>query len=744
MGVYEKFKYPGVNLKVAMEMGLKEDEYKNACDILGREPNYIELGVITAMWSEHCSYKSSKKHLKKFPTEAEWVVQGPGENAGIIEVDGDICACFKVESHNHPSYIEPYQGAATGVGGILRDVFTMGARPVCAMNSLRFGPLNNDESVHLLEGVVSGIAGYGNCFGVPTVGGEIYFHETYQKNPLVNAFALGLVDRDKIFYAKAEGKGNPIIYVGAKTGKDGIHGATMASEEFSEESESKRPNVQIGDPFKEKLLLEACLELMQKDYVVGIQDMGAAGLSSSSFEMASKSGTGVLLDLDKVPVREQNMNPYEIMLSESQERMLLVAKKGFEDKVKEIFAKWDLEAEVIGEVTNDGYVRLRWKNEEVALLPARELADDAPVYDRRYAEPKEHKEIINYNVYENIPDPGNYAALLARMLSNPNIASKRWIYSQYDHMVQTNTVFLPGSDAALLRIKGSRKAIAVSSDCNSRYCYINPYVGGKVSVVESALNVAVTGARPRAISNCLNFGNPEKENIMWQFVRATDGMADACRALNTPVVSGNVSFYNETLSVGVLPTPTIVMVGVLDDIENRVPSFFTRRGSNILLIGDFNPKIGGSEYLYKIHGMLKGDVQDVDLERCSSIIDAMVEMASEKLILSAHDVSDGGLAIAVSEMCFKDNIGVQINIDKPIRTDELLFGECIPLVIAEVDDSSIGKVEEKLSAAGINYLNIGKTESDAITIMHNSKVVIDEKVASAEEVYMESIEELIK
>ncbi|TYB32595.1 MAG: phosphoribosylformylglycinamidine synthase subunit PurL, partial [Flexistipes sinusarabici] len=532
MGVYEKFKYPGVNLKVAMEMGLKEDEYKNACDILGREPNYIELGVITAMWSEHCSYKSSKKHLKKFPTEAEWVIQGPGENAGIIEVDGNICACFKVESHNHPSYIEPYQGAATGVGGILRDVFTMGARPVCAMNSLRFGPLNNDESVHLLDGVVSGIAGYGNCFGVPTVGGEIYFHETYQKNPLVNAFALGLVDRDKIFYAKAEGKGNPIIYVGAKTGKDGIHGATMASEEFSEESESKRPNVQIGDPFREKLLLEACLELMQTDYIVGIQDMGAAGLSSSSFEMASKSGTGVELDLERVPVRETGMTPYEIMLSESQERMLLIAQKGYENKIKEIFDKWDLDAEVIGKVTDDGFVRLNWNSEEVASLPAKSLADDAPVYDRKYAEPESQRQIKDFDP-ASIDDPGGYPAILARMLSNPNIASKRWVYRQYDHMVQTNTVFLPGSDSALLRVKGSKKGISVSSDCNGRYCFVDPYEGGKAAVLESALNVAVSGARPKAVSDCLNFGNPEKEGVMWQFVKSTDGMGEACKALNT-------------------------------------------------------------------------------------------------------------------------------------------------------------------------------------------------------------------
>ena len=743
MGVYEKFKYPGVNLKVAMEMGLKEDEYKNACDILGREPNYIELGVITAMWSEHCSYKSSKKHLKKFPTEAEWVVQGPGENAGIIEVDGDICACFKVESHNHPSYIEPYQGAATGVGGILRDVFTMGARPVCAMNSLRFGPLNNDESVHLLEGVVSGIAGYGNCFGVPTVGGEIYFHETYQKNPLVNAFALGLVDRDKIFYAKAEGKGNPIIYVGAKTGKDGIHGATMASEEFSEESESKRPNVQIGDPFKEKLLLEACLELMQTDYIVGIQDMGAAGLSSSSFEMASKSGTGVNLDLERVPVRETGMTPYEIMLSESQERMLLIAKKGFEDKVKEIFDKWDLDAEVIGKVTDDGFVRLNWHGEEVASLPAESLADDAPVYDRKYAEPEAQKQIRNFDP-NSIDDPGGYPAILARMLSNPNIASKRWVYRQYDHMVQTNTVFLPGSDSALLRVKGSKKGIAVSSDCNGRYCFVDPYEGGKAAVLESALNVAVSGARPKAVSDCLNFGNPEKEGVMWQFVRSTDGMSDACKVLNTPVVSGNVSFYNETESKAILPTPTVVMVGVLDDINKRIPSFFRKRGSNIIIAGNFNPDISASEYLYKIHNRLEGSISEIDLQLGSRLIDFLTEAAEKGIILSAHDVSDGGLSVCLAEMCFKEGIGASVNINRDIRTDELLFGESMPLVLLEVDDFHLKGVESLLGNNNILFEKIGKTDGDSLIIRHNGHLVIDEKVEAAAEVYNESLGELMQ
>lgn len=743
MGIYEEFKYPKVDIASAVEMGLTEDEYNNACEILGREPNYIELGVITAMWSEHCSYKSSKKHLKKFPTEAEWVVQGPGENAGIIEVDGNICACFKVESHNHPSYIEPSQGAATGVGGILRDVFTMGARPVCAMNSLRFGPLSNDESLHLLEGVVSGIAGYGNCFGVPTVGGEIYFHETYQKNPLVNAFALGLVEKDKIFYAKAEGEGNPIIYVGAKTGKDGIHGATMASEEFSKESESKRPNVQIGDPFKEKLLLEACLELMQTDYVVGIQDMGAAGLSSSSFEMASKSGTGILLNLEKVPVRETGMTPYEIMLSESQERMLLIAKKGYEDKVKEIFAKWDLDAEVIGKVTGDGLVRLIWHKEEVASLPAKALADDAPVYDRKYAEPETQKILKDFS-QNSVGDPGGYPVILARMLSNPNIASKKWIYTQYDHMVQTNTVFLPGSDAALLRVKGSKKAIAVSSDSNGRYCFVNPYEGGKAAVLESALNVAVSGARPKAVSDCLNFGNPEKEGVMWQFVKATDGMSEACKMLETPVVSGNVSLYNETESKAILPTPTVVMVGVLDDIDKRVPSFFTKRGSNIIAVGNFNPKLNASEYLYKIHNKMQGDIEEINLELGGKIIDFLVSAAKDALILSAHDVSDGGLSVCLAEMCFGGNAGAEISIDKEIRTDEVLFGECMPLVLVEVDDFSKKKVEILLENNHIPFEILGKTAGDLIRIRHNGELVIDEKVEAAAEVYNESIGELMK
>ncbi|MEF3255183.1 MAG: phosphoribosylformylglycinamidine synthase subunit PurL, partial [Deferribacterales bacterium] len=661
MSIYDKFKYPEVNVEAAKSMGLKPEEFELAKQILGRTPNYIELGVISAMWSEHCSYKSSKIQLKKFPTSAPWVVQGPGENAGIIEIDGDLCVCFKIESHNHPSYIEPYQGAATGVGGILRDVFTMGARPVAAMNSLRFGKLDNNETKHILEGVVAGIAGYGNCFGVPTVGGEAFFHECYQKNPLVNAFALGLVKKDKIFYAKAEGVGNLIIYVGAKTGRDGIHGATMASEEFSSDDTSKRPNVQIGDPFKEKLLLEACLELMENKYIIGIQDMGAAGLTSSSFEMASRAGNGVKLYLDKVPVREKDMTPYEIMLSESQERMLIVANKKYEKKIKAVFEKWDLDAEVIGVVTDDGYVRLFWEGEEVACLEAAPLSDKAPVYDRPYSKPSYVDELRRFDI-NSLPEPDDYNAILMKMFESPNIASKEYIYEQYDHMVQTNTVVLPGSDAAVIRIKESKKGIAMSSDCNGRYCYLDPFLGGLQTVVEACRNVAMSGARPLAITDCLNFGNPEKPEIMWQFVNAIDGMSSACKRLEVPVVSGNVSFYNETDGKGIYPTPTVVAVGVINDVKNVVTSYFKQFESLIYLVGSNRGEIGGGEYLNHIHGIVAGKVPEVDLYYEKDLIDFMEEAASKRVISAAHDVSDGGLAVAITEMTFQNNIGVEVNL----------------------------------------------------------------------------------
>jgi phosphoribosylformylglycinamidine synthase len=724
MSVYESFGYPEVTFEIAREMGMTEDEFNLAKKILGRNPNYIEVGIISSMWSEHCSYKSSKIHLKKFPTEAEWVIQGPGENAGIIEIDDDICACFKVESHNHPSYIEPYQGAATGVGGILRDIFTMGARPVAAMDSLRFGKLNNDETKYIVNGVVAGIAGYGNCFGVPTIGGETFFHQCYQKNPIVNAFALGLVKKERIFLAKAEGENNPIIYVGAKTGRDGIHGATMASEEFSSDSESKRPNVQIGDPFKEKLLLEACLELMKTDYIVGIQDMGAAGLTSSSFEMASKSGSGVVLDLDKVPVREKGMTPYEIMLSESQERMLMVVKKGYESKVKEIFDKWDLEVSVIGKVTSDGYVRLNWNNEEIACIPAKPLSDDAPIYDRPYRKPNSQKKLNDF-MSSDIECPENLQDVFLKMLSSPNIASKRWIFKQYDHMVRTNTIILPGSDAAMIRIKESNKGIAMSSDCNSRYCYLNPYEGGIQAVVEAARNVAVSGARPKAITNCLNFGNPEKSDIMWQFIKSVEGMAKACKELNTPVVSGNVSLYNETEGNAIYPTPVVVMVGVIDNVENRLESSFKEFDSIIFLVGKTKDELGGSEYLEYIHGIVKGEPPEVDLKHEKKLIDFMIEGANGKIFLSAHDVSEGGVAVALAEMCLKNRVGAIVDLKSPYREDIAMFSESQGRVIVEVSKNNLEKMLSLLQKYSLDFEIIGKTDIKRLEISNCGFTLVD-------------------
>lgn len=738
--MYDTFRYPEVTAEAARGMGLKPEEFEHAKKIIGRTPNYIELGIFSAMWSEHCSYKSSRIHLAKLPTKAPWVVQGPGENAGIIEVDGDICACFKVESHNHPSYIEPFQGAATGVGGIMRDVFTMGARPVASMNSLRFGKIDNEKTRSIFEGVVAGISFYGNCFGVPTVGGEVFFNDCYAGNPLVNAFSLGLVNKDKIFLAKAEGEGNPVIYVGAKTGRDGIHGATMASEEFSAESESKRPNVQIGDPFKEKLLLEACLELMKEDWVVGIQDMGAAGLTSSSFEMGAQSG--VVLDLDKVPTREKGMTPYEIMLSESQERMLMVVRKGSEDKVKAIFDKWDLDAEVIGHVATDGYVRLRWQGEEVAALPAAPLSSEAPKYDRPYAR-GEYMDELNKPV--DVKEPDHLKGVLLKLLAAPNIASKRWVYTQYDHMVRVGTTVLPGSDASVIRIPDSKKGIALSADCNSRICRLDPRTGGMAAVAESARNVAVSGARPRAFTNCLNFGNPEKADIMWQFVEAVEGMADAGKALDTPVVSGNVSLYNETEGKGIYPTPTIVMVGVIDDVEKAVTSTFKLEGSSIFLLGENTDEIGGSEYLSIIHGIEKGTPPKIDLAKEKSLINLLVEAAEKSLMLSAHDTAEGGLAVALAEMCFGEKqMGVRINLEDDMRTDHLLFAETQGRVIAEVGGLNSAAFEKLAEKHGVKCTQIGTVEGAHIVIKHQGRTVIKAEVQEAADKFLNTIGEWMK
>lgn len=741
--VYDTFKYPEVDENIARSMGLKKSEYDFAIEIIGRKPNYIEIGIISSMWSEHCSYKSSRIHLKKLPTKAPWVVQGPGENAGIIEIDGDICACFKVESHNHPSYIEPYQGAATGVGGILRDVFTMGARPVACLNSLRFGELDNDETRRILEGVVSGIAGYGNCFGVPTVGGEVFFDECYQKNPLVNAFALGIVKKSGIFLAKAEGVGNPIIYVGAKTGRDGIHGATMASEEFSKDSQSKRPNVQIGDPFKEKLLLEACLELMKNDFLVGIQDMGAAGLTSSSFEMASNSGSGVKLYLDKVPMREKGMTPYEIMLSESQERMLMIAKKGYERNVLDIFEKWDLDAAVIGEVTADGFVRLFWHHEEVAVLPAEPLSSKAPIYERAFAKPDYIDKLRNFDA-KDLPLPKNLNDVLLDLLNSPNIASKEWIYEQYDHMVRTDTVVLPGSDSSVVRIKESKKGIAMSSDCNPRYCYVNPRGGAALAVVEAARNVAMSGGIPKAITNCLNFGNPEKPEIMWQFKEAIEGISEACEKLNTPVVSGNVSFYNETEGNGIYPTPTIVMVGVVEDASKCVKSHFTGYGNHIIILGKNRYHIGATEYLKRCHNIISGDAPEIDYNHEVSVIKFMSEAAGNSLVESAHDVSEGGLAVALAEMTFNNGIGCEVNLNEDVRNDFVLFGETPGMCILEVKDANLNTVQNLLDKYGLVYSKAGKTLGEFIKIYNKGALLIEQDLFVAKYVYENSIKGRMK
>ena len=569
---------------------LTKDEYENILNILGREPNMLEIGIFSSMWSEHCSYKSSKKYLNGFPTKAPWVIQGPGENAGVIDVGDGMAAVFKMESHNHPSFIEPYQGAATGVGGILRDVFTMGARPVANMNSLRFGNVtNNDDTSHhqryLVRGVVAGIGGYGNCMGVPTIGGETFFDESYNGNILVNAFTLGLAKSDEIFYGRAEGIGNPVVYVGSKTGRDGLGGAVMASDSFTEANKSLRPTVQVGDPFAEKLLLEACLELFKTDYIVGIQDMGAAGLTSSSFEMAGRSGSGMIMHLDKVPAREEGMQPFEFMLSESQERMLICAKKGYEDKVVEIFRKWDLNAEIIGEVTNTGHMELFWHGEKVADMPVQPVSEQAPIYDRPTQEPAYLASIKNTTIND-FAKVDNQKAF-DTLLNSVEVSDKSWIFDQYDSTVQTNTIKAPGSlDASVIRIKENGKALSMSSDCNPRYNYIDPKMGAAAAVAESGRNVAMSGARPLAITDCLNYGNPENPEVMWQFAQGCYGIKEACAKLNTPVVSGNVSLYNETNGIGVFPTPAIVMVGLNDDANKTLPSSFQNEDASLYLIGD--------------------------------------------------------------------------------------------------------------------------------------------------------------
>jgi phosphoribosylformylglycinamidine synthase len=708
------------------EHGLSPDEFERIRQILGRDPNYLELGIFSVMWSEHCSYKSSRVHLRKFPTSGPRVVQGPGENAGVISVGDGWLAAFKMESHNHPSFIEPYQGAATGVGGILRDIFTMGARPIASLDSLRFGSLDAPRMKYLVDGVVRGISGYGNCIGVPTVGGETSFHSSYDGNILVNVFALGIAREGGIFKGEAKGVGNPVIYVGSKTGRDGIHGATMASAEFDEESEQKRPTVQVGDPFTEKLLLEACLELMETDAIVGIQDMGAAGLTSSSFEMAGRAGTGIRLDLDKVPMRESGMTPYELMLSESQERMLIVAKKGREQEVLDIFVKWDLDVAVIGEVADDGFVRLFWHGELAGAIPVDPISTEAPVYERPIAEPESRSRLA-----ERLERPAeadrDLTDRLFRLLASPNLCSKAWIWEQYDTSVRTNTIAKPErSDAAVVRIKGTARALAITSDVNPVYCALDPYEGGKQAVAEAARNVACSGARPAAITDCLNFGSPERPEIMWQFAEAIRGISEACEALQTPVVSGNVSFYNETEGRAVNPTPTIGMVGIIDDAERVLGCRFPRAGEAVILLGATRDELGGSEYQQTFHAGEASLPPRVDLEAERALVELLLELARDERISMAHDLSNGGLAIALAEAAM-DGIGADV--DLGAHADEfdavaLLFGESQARAIVAAPEEQVSSVLAAAELAGTPAIRIGTTVHAAFLVSRKGTILL--------------------
>jgi phosphoribosylformylglycinamidine (FGAM) synthase-like enzyme len=770
---------------------LTAEEFARIIELLGREPTFVELGVFSVMWSEHCSYKSSRVHLQRLPTKGERVIVPPGENAGVVDVGDGWCAAFKIESHNHPSFIEPFQGAATGVGGILRDIFTMGARPIASLNSLRFGSLDHPQhgrrNRSLLAGVVAGIAHYGNAFGVATVGGEVAFDDAYALNPLVNAFALGLVKRDQIFFGKATGTGNPVLYVGAKTGRDGIHGATMASAEFDDAALAKRPTVQVGDPFLEKLLLEACLEAMRSGAIAGIQDMGAAGLTSSTCEMAARAGTGIELDLSLVPQREQGMTAYEMLLSESQERMLIVTHAGREREVIDIFRKWDLDAVVIGRVRDDQRMGVIHNGETVADIPIAALTDEAPRYERPM-EAGPRSQVSGFRLAEresgsaepvssfefrvsssegdtispSVGDTSSSSELpnskletrnskldLLRLLASPNIASKEWVYRQYDHMVRTNTAVLPGADAAVVRIKETRRALAISLDGNGRYCAANPREGAKLLVAEAARNVVCVGAQPLAITNCLNFASPERPEVMWSFSEVVDGMAEACNALGTPVVSGNVSFYNETEGRGILPTPVIGMVGLVDDVRRIVQPGFKNEGDFIALLGRTHDDLSISEYASVIGGqtldqmIAQGRVPELNLETEKAVQTACLRAAEAGLLNSAHDCADGGIAIALAESCFtylnRPALGADIDLTGEYSIAARLFGESPSRIIISFDEAALGDIEETVARAGCAMTILGRVNSDRLRIQSDGADVIDLTVSEMETAWRSSL-----
>lgn len=690
-------------------MGLSKAEYDLVLEIMGRVPNDVELGIFSVMWSEHCSYKSSKKWLKTLPTKAPWVICGPGENAGVIDIGDGDAAIFKMESHNHPSFIEPYQGAATGVGGILRDVFTMGARPIANLNALRFGSPDHAKTRHLVSGVVHGIGGYGNCVGVPTVGGEVNFHPSYNGNILVNAMTVGLAKQDKIFYSAAAGLGNPVVYVGSKTGRDGIHGATMASAEFNEDSEEKRPTVQVGDPFTEKLLIEACLELMATDAIVAIQDMGAAGLTSSSFEMASKGGMGIVIDLDKVPARETGMTPFEFMLSESQERMLIILKPGSEPQAEAIFRKWELDFAVIGHLTDTGRMVLRFNGEQVGDLPIDPLAAASPEYDRPWVKTPPQKPLGRVN------HPLPFVEALGKLIGSPDLSSRRWIWEQYDHLVRGDTAQIPGGDAAVVRVEGhATKALAMTTDCTPRYVFADPVEGGKQAVAETWRNLTAVGARPLAITDNMNFGNPERPDIMGQFVGAVEGIREACLALDYPVVSGNVSLYNETNGKGILPTPAIGGVGVLDDVAKMATLAFKLPGEAILLVGKTNGHLGQSVYLRDICGQEAGPPPPVDLKVERTNGDAVRMLIGKGMVSAVHDCSDGGLAVALAEMAMAAGFGAEVKLPSG-DAFEIGFGEDQARYVITCPAEQAEAVIAACEASGAPVAKLGLTGGDALT-----------------------------
>ncbi len=716
---------PEINDALVREHGLSDDEYASVLRILGREPTYTELGVFSVMWSEHCSYKTSRIHLKTFPTDGPRVLQGPGENAGVIGIGDGLGICFKMESHNHPSFIEPYQGAATGVGGILRDVFTMNARPIALLNSLRFGRPEHPKTRHLVEGVVAGIAGYGNCMGVPTVGGEVAFHGCYDGNNLVNAMCVGVVEEDRIFRGIAAGPGNPVLYVGSRTGRDGIHGATMASDSFVEGEEGNRPTVQVGDPYTEKLLLEACLELMKEDSVVAIQDMGAAGLTSSSVEMAGRGGTGLRLHVDRIPRREDGMTPYECLLSESQERMLIVAAKGREDDVRQIFTKWDLEAVVVGTVTDDGMWTIVEDGVEVASIPVGPLTDEAPEYDRPRAEPAD---LAARQAQPELPAVGDCNEVLLQLLASPTIADKRWVWRQYDHMVRLNTLVRPGAaDAAVLRVPDTEKAIAVSADCNQIHVKADPYEGAQGVIAEAARNVACVGAEPIAVTDCLNFGNPERPEVMWEFERAVTGLGDGLRALGVPVVSGNVSLYNETDATSIHPTPTIGMVGLLESRDDAVGMGLPADGGELVLLGSPRPSLGASAYAIVCHGVEQGAPPKVHWNEEKALLAVLHEGIRRRFIRAAHDAADGGLAVALAEMAITGGRnpdvgpgqGCEVNLaanPDPIARELSLFGETQGCAWAVVPTSHLADLLALSQELGCMARHCGRIGGDRIVV----------------------------